>query len=306
MSQSPFSVMMVSPDHFGFNPETAATNAFQKESLLCESHHTKEMALAEFNNLVDLLRNHGIEVLVFPSPKGSQSPDAVFPNNWISFHEDGKVIVYPLLTQNRRSERRTEIIDELKKQFFISEVIDLSGEEKEGRILEGTGSIVFDRMNMVAYANASARTNKHLFYDVSEMMGYEAIFFKATDNKGLNIYHTNVLLTIGEGFAVVCREVIDRAWAPEVINTLHGSGLEVIEITIDQMHHFAGNMIQVQNRAGKKYLVMSKAAFDILTENQKNRLSKYVDLIYSDIHTIESVGGGSARCMIAAIHLPRK
>ncbi|MDZ7608123.1 MAG: arginine deiminase-related protein [Cyclobacteriaceae bacterium] len=306
MAQSPRAVMMVSPDHFRYNHETAYSNAFQKDSLLCEGQHVHEKAITEFNNLVNLLRGHGIQVFVFPSPKGKETPDAVFPNNWVSFHEDGKVILYPMLTPNRRLERRIEIIEELKKSFFVSDIIDLTAEEKNGRILEGTGSIVFDRQNMMAYANTSARTDKHLFYDVVESMGYEGIHFRATDENGKDIYHTNVIMTIGDGYAVVCKEAIHHDDAGEIINTLKSGALEVVEISFAQMNSFAGNMIELRNRSGEKFLLMSTQAFNSLSEEQKATLSRFGQLIHADISTIETIGGGSVRCMIAGIHLPRK
>ena len=306
MAQSPSSVIMVSPDHFRFNHETAPTNAFQNQELLCEGQHIHEKALNEFRSLVDLLRENGVDVHVFSSPKDNATPDAVFPNNWISFHEDGRVFLYPMLTPNRRLERRMEIIDEVRKQFFITEIVDLTFEENNDRILEGTGSIVFDRHNMLAYGNASARTNKHLFYDVVEMLGYEGIFFRATDRLGKNIYHTNVLLTIGDGYAVVCKEVIDSTQAAEVINSLKASGLDVIEISYEQLEQFAGNMISLQSHKHEKLLLMSTAAFNILSETQKNLLSSHARILHSDVGTIEKIGGGSVRCMIAGIHLPKK
>lgn len=306
MSHSPSSIFMVRPDHFGYNTETAKSNTFQKKGLICENYNCRKEALAEFDSFVELLRKHQIEVFVFNSPTEKEAPDAVFPNNWISFHEDGKVFLYPMLTKNRRIERRKEIVDELGKSFKIKKIIDLSSEELSGRFLEGTGSIVFDHINKCAYANESARTNKHLFYDVCEMLGYQGIFFRAVDGNRLDIYHTNVLMTIGEGYVVVCKEAIDELNRGALLKNLRAGRLEVIEISYDQMNHFAGNMIQLKSKDKKNYLVMSQSAFEILTETQKEKLSKYVDFIYSDIHTIESVGGGSARCMIAGIHLERK
>jgi len=306
MKQIPSSILMVRPDYFGYNTETAKTNTFQKEKLLCENHHIRQSARHEFEVLVSLLKKNGIQVYVFDSPKHVHAPDAVFPNNWISFHEDGTVILYPMLTENRRVERNADITSELDKYFRISGIIDLTKEEKKGRILEGTGSIVFDHINKFAYANESPRTNKHLFYDVCEKLGFEGIFFKATNEQGVNIYHTNVLLTIGEGYAVICKECIDKADVDKVINNLYASGLEVIDISHEQMNHFAGNMIELKSKDNKNYLVMSDGAFAALTEDQKNRLAKYVDFLHSDLQTIESVGGGSARCMIAGIHLERK
>ncbi len=302
--QAPSTVFMVKPDHFGYNAETAQSNAFQKEILICKHDDCRRQALEEFHLFVELLKSHKIDVLVFDSPRGKHAPDAVFPNNWVSFHQDGKVVLYPMLTENRRVERRVEIVNEIGKRFQVNEIIDLSTEEENGRILEGTGSMVFDLINKIAYANESTRTNKHLFYDVCQMLGYEGIFFRAFDDNGLDIYHTNVLLTIGEGFAIICKAVLDSNDSANVINSLQGSGLEVINISYEQMKHFAGNMIQLKNKEGHSYLVMSKSAHDILEEKQKNPLSKYANLIYSDLKTIETIGGGSARCMIAGIYLP--
>lgn len=306
MSQAPSSILMVGPNHFGYNQETAQSNVFQKKILICDNHNITKDAIREFENFVNLLRKHQIDVRVFDPPKDKQAPDAVFPNNWISFHEDGTVILYPMLTKNRRIERRPEIVDELSNDFLVNEIIDLTSEEQNGKILEGTGSIVFDHINKIAYANESARTNKNLFYDVCLQLGYEGVFFKAVDEQGADIYHTNVLLTIGDGFAVICKECIDKADVSTVINSLQASRLEVLEISYDQMHHFVGNMIQVQSKGGKNYLVMSDSALKYLYEDQIDILSKYGDFIHVDVKTIESIGGGSARCMIAGIHLKRK
>lgn len=305
MNQAPSAIFMVSPAHFAFNTETAKSNAFQKETLICENNHIRQHALDEFRAFVALLKKHNIEVCVFDSPQ-KQSPDAVFPNNWITFHEDGKVILYPMLTENRRIERRSEIVDEIGEKFKIEQLIDLSSEEQKGRILEGTGSIVFDHVNKFAYANESQRTNKNLFYDVCEMLSYEGVLFKAVDENGIDIYHTNVLMTIGDGFSIICKEAIDKEDVGHVVNNLQAGGLEVIEISYDQMNHFAGNMIQLKSKDHKNWLVMSDTAYNTLDDVQKSRLKNYVGFIHADIHTIESIGGGSARCMIAGIHLNRR
>jgi hypothetical protein len=297
---------MVRPDYFGFNTETAQSNTFQKDVLICENQHVRRDAMSEFENFVETLRARDIDVLVFDSPKNTQTPDAVFPNNWISMHEDGKLILYPMLTKNRRIERNPIIVDEISKKFKVTNLIDFTREENYDRILEGTGSIVFDHVNRVAYANQSARTNRNLFYDVCSLLDYTGVFFKATDQEGLDIYHTNVLMTIGSGYAVICKEAIDKDDLGEVINNLQGSGLEVVEISYNQMNSFAGNMIELQNRKGELFLVMSQTAFQSLNELQKDQLSNYATLVYADISTIESVGGGSARCMIAGIHLSVK
>ncbi len=306
MKQAPSSVFLVRPDYFGFNSETAQSNAFQKDVLICEKQHVRRDAISQFENFVEALRYRDMDVLVFDSPKNTQTPDAIFPNNWISMHEDGQLVLYPMLTANRRTERNPLIVDEISKKYQVTKVIDLTGEEHHGRILEGTGSIVFDHVNKIAYANKSTRTESSLFYDVCGFLDYTGVLFKATDPHGMDIYHTNVLMTIGTGYAVICKEAIDRDDASEVINYLEGSGLEVVEISYNQMTSFAGNMIELQNRKGDLLLVMSQTAFQSLSKLQKDRLTSYAELVYSDISTIESVGGGSARCMIAGIHLPVK
>jgi hypothetical protein len=303
MKQAPSAIFLVRPDHFGFNTETALSNAFQSDKLICENQNVRKEAIAQFENFVKVLKSHEIETLVFDSPKNQQAPDAVFPNNWISMHENGKLILYPMLTKNRRIERNPEIVDEIKKRYMITEIVDLSREEEKGRILEGTGSVVFDHVNKIAYANESSRTDRYLFYDVCEMLGYTGVFFKAVDERGMDIYHTNVILTIGSGYAVICKDAIDKSDASEVINSLYASGLTVIEISYDQTTHFAGNMIEVENKHGERFLVMSESAYKILTSSQRDELSGHARLIYSDLSTIESVGGGSARCMLAGIHL---
>ena len=306
MKQAPSSILMVRPEHFAYNPETADSNTFQSDRLLCDKHKITQNALKEFDAFVSKLKDQQIDVHVFDSPRDVKASDAVFPNNWISFHEDGKVILYPMLTANRRIERRTEIIESLSDKFYINEIIDISANELQGKILEGTGSIVFDHINKVAYANESPRTNKNLFYDVCEKLGYEGIFFKAVDERGIDIYHTNVMMTVCDGFAIICKETIDRVDVATVINSLQSGGLQVIEISYKQMKRFAGNVIQVRNSSNDKFLVMSDTAFNILSEYQKKMLTRYAKFIHPRIDTIETVGGGSARCMIAGIHLQKK
>ena len=303
MKQTPSSVFMVRPEHFGYNPQTAESNAFQVVSKPSNNSDIKNKAIAQFDGFVENLRKHGIEVFIFHSPKHKKLPDAVFPNNWVTFHEDGKVILYPMLAENRRLERRLDIIDKIGESFIISEVVDLSVEEVNGLILEGSGSIVFDHINLVAYANESPRTNKELFDRICDKLGYKGIFFNAVDHNGLDIFHTNVMMMIGEGYCVICKESIPRDQQPKVINILKNSGLEIVEITLKQMNNFAGNMIQVQNKEGDKYLVMSDSAYESLDEKQKEVLLSFNEIIHSDVSTIEQVGGGSARCMIAGIHL---
>ncbi len=306
MKQAPTSIFMVRPDHFGFNPQTATSNTFQTDEIVVNNLGIKKKAIAEFDGFVSNLEAHGIDVCVFRSPKHMKLPDAVFPNNWVTFHHDGRVVLYPMLAENRRLERRLDVIDKIGETFSICEVIDLSVEEMNGLILEGSGSIVFDHINMVAYANESPRTNKILFDRICQRLGYLGVFFKATDANNIDIFHTNVMMMIGEGYSVICTESIEKSQRGYVLDLLTNSGLEIIEITRTQMSNFAGNMIQLQNSNGKNYLVMSDTAFSSLEDHQINALIRFNDIIHSDVSTIESVGGGSARCMIAGIHLPVK
>ena len=297
---------MVRPDHFAFNSETAASNAFQNEISPGEKEHARAIALKEFDAFVERLKESDIDVHVFNSPVEDYASDAVFPNNWISFHEDGRVILYPMLTKNRRVERRQEIVDMLSKKFLVSEVVDISYNEEQGRILEGTGSIVFDHINRVAYANCSARTNKELFKEVCSQLGYRDVLFRAYDKNGLDIYHTNVLMAIGDGYAVICLDTLDIEDKERVIASMKEDGLEIIDISFEQMCSFAGNMIQLENRAGEKFVVMSQSAFESLSPDQKEKIVGFNKIISADLNTIETIGGGSARCMIAGIHLQER
>lgn len=306
MIQAPDSIFMVRPEHFGYNPETAESNAFQADDKPADVLETKQLAIAQFDGFVDKLRSVGINVLVFHSPEHLKLPDAVFPNNWVTFHEDGSVWLYPMLAKNRRLERRMDLIDEIGKQFLIKEVIDLSPAELNNQILEGSGSIVFDHINLVAYANASARTNRLLFDQVCRTLGYQGVYFYATDEKGVDIFHTNVMMMIGEGYCVICLSSIPMSQRNLVLESLRRTGLEIVEITLEQMSMFAGNMIQLQDNEGKKFLVMSETAYNSLDDQQLKTLTSYNDILYADVSIIEEIGGGSARCMIAGIHLPKK
>ena len=306
MKQAPSSIFMVRPDHFGYNAETAESNAFQSGGVEDNYDQIRRAAIAQFDQFVDKLQLHEIEVLTFKSPKYKKLPDAVFPNNWVTFHEDGRIVIYPMLAKNRRLERRLDVIDQIGDKFKIKDIIDLSAEENNSIFLEGSGSIVFDHVNMMAYANQSPRTNQSLFEKLCLLLGYKRVFFKAADEKGMDIFHTNVMMNIGNGYAVICKESIDKHDQDRVINSLQSGGLEIVEISYRQMKNFAGNMIQLQNKKGKDYLVMSDSAFNSLRPKQKDTLSKYAAFIHVDISTIESIGGGSARCMIAGIHLSKK
>lgn len=301
--------MMVRPDCFGYNPETAASNAFQQAADKDNIENIREQALAEFNGLVSTLKASGTEVIVFGSDDGRETPDAVFPNNWVSFHPDGKVILYPMLAPSRRQERRLEFITALEKQhsFEVGEIIDLSDFERQGLFLEGTGSLVMDYLHGVIYCNHSPRTDKILVNKVAEILGFTTCQFTATDSAGQDIYHTNVLMCVGESFAVVCLEAITNLTErSEVELSLQKTGHEVIEITQHQLNQFAGNMMEMKNNHNQSILVMSEGAYNSLTDKQLSGLAKYSELVYSPVDTIEKYGGGSVRCMLAGVFLPRK
>lgn len=299
MMQTTNNILLVRPASFGFNAETAASNAFQAE-IAGNPEKITRLAQAEFDAFVETLRTKDVSVFVFDDVEFPKLPDAVFPNNWVTFHADGTVILYPMAAPNRRGERRIEIIDRLRDDFQITNVIDLSPHEKENRFLEGTGSIVFDHRTSTAYASLSARTDEALFRDLCSQLDYEPIVFRSHDAAGDEIYHTNVMMCIGKGFAVICLDSISKGRV-EVVEKLK-NGHEIVDITFEQMNRFAGNMLAL----GDNLLTMSQRAFDSLTSHQRQRLENYCELVPLKIDTIETVGGGSARCMIAEVFLTEK
>jgi hypothetical protein len=294
---------MIRPVNFGFNEQTAGSNAFQNRN--AEQQQVQDKALKEFDNLVQILRENDVEVIVIDDTIEPHTPDSIFPNNWVSFHHDGTVFLYPMMAKNRRLERREDIILQLEDDFKVKHVIDLSHFEHESKFLEGTGSMVLDRENKIAYACLSPRTDKEVLDLFCKESGYRTVLFHAVDQNGMDIYHTNVLMCIGGSFAVICLDSIkDEAEKEKVINALKSTQKQVISISFEQMNHFAGNMLEVQNRAGESLVVMSKSAWDSLSHEQRAILSAFSKPIYADICTIENNGGGSARCMIAEVHLP--
>jgi hypothetical protein len=301
--QSTNHIMLVKPAHFTFNSETAESNAFQnilqeKEELI------KQRVLNEFENFATLLRSKGVDVMVMEDTPLPHKPDAVFPNNWASFHEDGTVVLYPMYAPNRRLERRQDIIEEIRKNFIVHHVLDLSNYESEHKFLEGTGSIVFDHLHKIAYACLSPRTDKDLFIETCRHLNYHPVYFTAEDANGKQIYHTNVMMCIAEKFVVICLDSISREHERhEVVKSLTDTGHEVVEITFDQMNQFAGNMLELRSDSGKQLLAMSKSSYDALTAFQKKQIEKYCEMLPLPIKTIETIGGGSARCMIAEIFL---
>ncbi|MDD5416297.1 MAG: arginine deiminase-related protein [Candidatus Daviesbacteria bacterium] len=299
-------VLMVSPDSFGFNDQTASTNTFQSK-LSPDSGEICHKAMTEFNTVVDLLRGNGIKVVVCPSRTGVNTPDAVFPNNWISFHSelDGiDVILYPMLALNRRAERQLDQVRRLVPWIATdsSHVLDLTYHEQSGRFLEGTGSLVFDRRRKVVFAHESARTSYQVLDDFCAKTGYRPIKFHAYGRGGESIYHTNVVMSIGAEFSVVCLDAIRNTQERHSVQgELETLGVEIIPITLNQLYSFCGNVLDMQSILGRNRIIMSTTAYDAFTENQKRQLLNHGDIVPVNIPTIETIGGGSARCLLAEI-----
>ncbi|HET7175187.1 MAG TPA: arginine deiminase-related protein [Gammaproteobacteria bacterium] len=305
-NQAAPAVLMIRPANFGANAETAASNAFQKSE--AAGPEVQVRAAAEFDALVAALLAAGVQVEVFEDRHEPVTPDAVFPNNWVSFHADGSAWLYPLLAQNRRWERRGDILEALKTQrgYKLAEVRDLSHAELDGRYLEGTGSLVLDRVNRIAYAGLSPRTDRRMLEEWAARAGYEAQAFHARDTKGRPIYHTNVMLCIGAKFAVACLDsVADAAQRERVRQRLADTGHEVIAISPYQMESFAGNMLELTGRGGRSVIAMSSRAERTLNPGQRAALEKHARIVAVPIDTIEDCSGGSVRCMLAEIHLPK-
>jgi len=298
----PSSVLMISPAKFGFNPQTAVNNSFQSDDSNIDDTQIQELAEIEFSVFVNILRSIRVDVEVFKDSAEPLTPDAIFPNNWISFHETGEIVLYPMFALNRRLERRMDIVEHCKKSAGFTKVIDLSYYEEKGLYLEGTGSMVLDRENKIAYACKSARTSKEVFMVFCAKLGYTPVFFEAANEDGGEIYHTNVLMTIGNGFSLVCLDAVQgRDSQNEIITSLALNGKEIIPISIAQMNAFAGNMLQVFNKRDQSYLVMSKTAYGALTAAQIARIEAHANPLIVPLGTIEKFGGGSARCMLAAM-----
>jgi len=299
---------MIRPVRFGFNEQTADSNTFQDASLAGQSiEQSQANAQREFDEMVRQLRSSGVDVMVYNDTADPHTPDSIFPNNWVSFHYSGTVVLYPMQAENRRLERRQDLIDDLAQRFHVSKIVDLTHFENEGKYLEGTGSMVLDRMNRVAFACLSPRTSPDVLAEFSHRTGYKTVLFRAIDETGKPVYHTNVLMCIGDTFAVVCLQAIqDLDERLMVRQELEKLNKRIIEITIEQMNAFAGNMLLVQTIKGQKLLVMSKQAHQSLTEKQIDVLDDYATLQSFDLATIEANGGGSARCMMAEVHLPSK
>lgn len=309
MSQTTNTILMIRPVDFRMNEETVVNNYFQKK-IENSSLNVNELAQKEFDRFVEKLRKVGVEVIVVDDLKERQTPDSIFPNNWVSFHDDGTVALYPMFAENRRRERREDILEKLEANGFeITEIMDYTSAEEEGKFLEGTGSLILDRVNRKAYCSLSSRADEDLLIEFCEDFEYTPVIFHSfqdVDGDRKPIYHTNVMMCVGTAFAVICLDSIDdKKERKNVVAHLKQDGKEIIEISEGQMHHFAGNMLQVQGAFEKQYLIMSQVARNSLTENQLERIENYCEILSSDLETIETCGGGSARCMMAEIFLPK-
>jgi hypothetical protein len=307
-SQTTPNILMIRPVNFGFNQETAESNAFQKVEFGEQNKEkSQQIALLEFDGMVEQLRKSGVNVIVINDNLEPYTPDSIFPNNWVSFHGNGSVITYPMQAENRRLERRNDIIEQLSESFYINRRIDLSDFEADKKFLEGTGSMVLDRKFKIAYACLSPRTHEDVLKEFSAQMNYEIVAFNAVDGAGKQIYHTNVVMCIGDMFAVICLEAIpDLDERLMVRSSLEQSGKRVVEISLEQMNQFAGNMLEIKSQKGQKMLVMSSSAYHSLNQIQHTILNEYCTIYHFDLSMIEGNGGGSARCMMAEIHLPMK
>ena len=309
MRQSTNSILMIRPNNFGFNEETANDNHYQNKEFL--ESNSNENAQKEFDNMVKNLKQNGISVHVFQDDDINYTPDSIFPNNWISFHENGDIGLYPMYAKNRRLERRPEVLEFLEEEGFgIENIVDYSGAESENKFLEGTGSMILDRENRIAYCSISNRSNEDLFIDFCEDFEFTPVLFNSFQSVGderLPIYHTNVMMCVTMSYVVICLDSIDdKKQRKNVCEFIKKSEKELINISENQVEKFAGNMLELLNDKGESVLVMSKSAENSLSENQKNTITNYSKIISSDINTIELCGGGSARCMMAEIFLPKK
>lgn len=304
-------ILMVRPIRFGMNAQTAVDNFYQRKDAGTDAALDNAKAQAEFDAFVSKLRAAGVEVLVVQDDEQPHTPDSIFPNNWISMHEDGCVVLYPMKAENRRLERRSDIEEVLTKAgFVISEVIDISDAEEQDTFLEGTGCIIFDHDQKIAYMARSQRADEHLFKEICGRFEYQPVEFSAfqdTREGRQPIYHTNVLMCMTDKYAVLCADAIDDLTEREmVMNTIKDSGKEVLLITQAQKHEFGGNLLLVRGVEQKLHLVMSSSAYHCLKLDQKKMIEEHHRILHSDLRTIETLGGGSARCMLAEIYLPKQ
>ncbi|CAA0241835.1 citrulline utilization hydrolase CtlX [Tenacibaculum maritimum] len=311
MKQTTNTILMVRPASFRMNEQTAINNYYQQEITEALPETINMKAQKEFDTFVEKLQSKGVNVIVIKDTRVPDTPDALFPNNWVSFHESGMVGVYPMFAENRRLERREDVLELLEEQNFeITSVVDYTSAEEESIFLEGTGSMILDRENRKAYCALSPRADEELFIEFCEDFEYTPIIFNANQTvagKREAIYHTNVMMCIGETFAVICLESIDdKKEKKNVLKQLKSDGKEVIAITEKQVNEFAGNMLQVKGKEGAPLLVMSTSAYHSLTKEQVKKIERHTPIIHTSLETIETCGGGSARCMMAEVFLPNK
>ena len=310
--QSTSTLLMIKPQGFDYNKETAKDNHFQTGGKALSSTEITRRALHEFEGFVKEISTKGIEVIVYDDIKTKATPDAVFPNNWFSTHNDGTVYLYPMFAPNRRKERKQEVLDLLTQElgFRIDRIIDWSKHEDKGLFLEGTGSMILDRPNHIVYASLSERTSEELLEKYAEEIGYELVCFTShhqVKQKKVLIYHTNVMLCVAKDYAVVCLECITNLTERKaVIDSLNNTNKAIIEVTLDQINHFAGNMLEVHNKANESFLIMSSRAYKKMNQAQIAKIQLHSKIVHAPLTTIENYGGGSARCMLAEIFLPRK
>jgi len=306
--QSAAAVLMVRPAHFAFNPQTAPSNAFQASTLGdTAAGSAQDLALREFDGLATRLERAGVQVIVAADTAAPVKPDAVFPNNWVSFHRDGTVALYPMLAPNRRWERREEVVRQVVREggYRTSRTVDLSHRENEEKYLEGTGSLVLDRTHRIAYAGLSPRTDLDVLGEFAQLLDYDLVTFEAVDAAGRAVYHTNVLMAVGTGFAVLCSAVVSQAGhRAAVMEQLRCTGHEVLEISQAQMHQFAGNLLELAPPSGP-VIAVSGTAWSSLEPQQRRLLERHGTVVAVDIPVIERLGGGSVRCMLAEVHLPK-
>ena len=308
MKQVANSILMIRPVAFRMNEQTIVNNHFQKELREMLPSAVNAKAQQEFDAFVEKLRAVGVNVVVVDDLLETDTPDSIFPNNWVSFHENGDVVLYPMFAENRRAERREDVLDILEqKGFVIENIVDFTSAEEENMFLEGTGSMILDRANAKAYCALSPRANEELFIEFCEDFDCAPVIFEAyhtVDGKKELVYHTNVMMSIGEHFAVICADMIeDKKERKMVLDNLRADGKEIILINEKQVNQFAGNLLEVSSADDKRFIVMSNAALESLNANQKKQLEKYGTIINADLQTIETCGGGSARCMMAEIFL---
>ncbi|WP_020527132.1 citrulline utilization hydrolase CtlX [Flexithrix dorotheae] len=300
-------IMMVRPSSFGVNQQTAETNAFQKTIPKLDDDEIRDKAIQEFDHMVQTLKANGIKVAVIFDSKEPEKPDAIFPNNWVTFQEDGTVVLFPMCAPNRRFERRRSILDLIGSQFEILNEVDLSHYEEDNIFLEGTGSMVLDKANKICYACISERTYPELLKEYCEKFSYKPVIFEALDEQDFPIYHTNVMLSVADKFVVVCLDSVKNPEEKEnLVSHFKSTNKEIINISFSQMKSLAGNVIELENDKGENILVMSEQARQSFREEQLQIINKFAKIVAVPIPTIERIGGGGTRCMIAEIFLPEK